>query len=301
MPERAADGDDQLADLERARIAERRRGQAGLVDLDDGQVGQGVDAVDRALQDAAVAELDLHRVAAFDDVAVGQDPAVAVVDDAGADAGLRDDPEIGVGRAGGRDADHGRADRRGDVDGRRRFIDGHGLVRPDGRAGATGRDGRRSIEGAGRVQGDDRAARGEDRRQERGRDDRARATALAATVRGRDRLGRHDRGRGQGGGLVPALRARCRRVRCATTRGVPRTAGSSGPRSAAGGGTATLAPRTGVGAGRLAGGRRRGAAVGRSCWRVISSGSDGSRWSWSWSSAVCIGTPGRLDRPVSGR
>ena len=69
-------------------------GRSVAVDLDDGEVGQRVDAVDRAGEDAAVLELDVELVAALDDVVVGEDPAVAVVDDAGADAGLGDDAEV---------------------------------------------------------------------------------------------------------------------------------------------------------------------------------------------------------------
>ena len=87
--ERAADRDDQLADLEGVGLAEGRGRQVRPVDLDDGEVGQGVDAVDGAGEDAAVLELDIELVAALDDVLVGQDPAVAVVDDAGADAASR--------------------------------------------------------------------------------------------------------------------------------------------------------------------------------------------------------------------
>ena len=48
VPEGAADGDRLLADLDRRRVADRGRRQAGRVDLDDGEVGQGVDAVDGA-------------------------------------------------------------------------------------------------------------------------------------------------------------------------------------------------------------------------------------------------------------
>ena len=66
---------DELADLERARVAERRGRQARAVDLDDREVGQGVDAVDRAVEHAAVVELDRQAVAALDDVAIGEDPA----------------------------------------------------------------------------------------------------------------------------------------------------------------------------------------------------------------------------------
>ena len=65
--------------------------EVGLVDLDDGEVGQRVDAVDAALELAAVLELDLVSWSrALDDVAVGEDPAVRVVDHAGADAGRGD-------------------------------------------------------------------------------------------------------------------------------------------------------------------------------------------------------------------
>ena len=77
------------------RLADRRRRQAGRVDLDDREVGERVDAVDRALELAAVLELDRQlrgdrRRRVCDDVAVGQDPAGGVVDHAGADAALGD-------------------------------------------------------------------------------------------------------------------------------------------------------------------------------------------------------------------
>ena len=38
---------DELADLERVGVAERGDRQVGRLDLDDGEVGEGVDAVDR--------------------------------------------------------------------------------------------------------------------------------------------------------------------------------------------------------------------------------------------------------------
>ena len=55
----------------------RAAGRSCGVDLDDRQVGQRVDAVDRAGQPPPVLELDgdLRRV--NDNVAIGQDPAVA--------------------------------------------------------------------------------------------------------------------------------------------------------------------------------------------------------------------------------
>ena len=57
-PERRADRDRELADPDVRRLADRRGRQAGDVDLDDREVGQRVDAVDRALELAAVLELD---------------------------------------------------------------------------------------------------------------------------------------------------------------------------------------------------------------------------------------------------
>ena len=59
--------------------------QFGRVDLDDRQVGQGVDAVDRAGHLAPVVQLDRHRGRVGDDVAVGQDPARGIEDDPRAD------------------------------------------------------------------------------------------------------------------------------------------------------------------------------------------------------------------------
>ena len=133
-PERAADRDDELADLERIGLADRGGRQPRGVDLDDRQVGEAVDAVDRARQHPAVLELDVELGPTLDDVMVGEDPAVRVEDDARADARLRDDAVAGVG--GARDLDlHDRgADLRGDRDRRRLLVDGDGL---DGRARST--------------------------------------------------------------------------------------------------------------------------------------------------------------------
>ena len=134
LAERAADGDRLLADLDRRRVADRGGRQAGLVDLDDGEVGEGVDAVDRGVEGAAVLEVDgqLRRVAG-DDVVVGEDEAVRVEDDARAGrrpgAGLAGG-RIGLGDALGDDRDDGRADRLDDVDDR-------GLRRGPGRPGVV--------------------------------------------------------------------------------------------------------------------------------------------------------------------
>ena len=148
------------------------RRQVGRLDLDDGEVGQGVDAVDGAGQDAAVLELDVELVAALDDVAVGQDPAVAVVDDARADAGLGDDAEVArVGRpvtvirttAGLTLAATSMvADDSSIVT---------GLTAPTFVPGPTTEAGSGPVERAGDAEREDGAAGGEDRRQQRCRDD----------------------------------------------------------------------------------------------------------------------------------
>jgi hypothetical protein len=59
------------------------------VDLDDGEVGELVDADDASLQDAAVVEGDLDLRGSVDDVVVGDDVAVRRDDDAAADAVLK--------------------------------------------------------------------------------------------------------------------------------------------------------------------------------------------------------------------
>ena len=72
-------------DLDRARVTDRRGRESGRVDLDDGEIGERVDAVDGGVERAPVLEVDgeLGGVAA-DDVMVRQDEPVRVEDDAGA-------------------------------------------------------------------------------------------------------------------------------------------------------------------------------------------------------------------------
>src|SRR4029453_15098465 len=82
-PERAPDRADQLAPLALGRAAQIGDWHVAGVDLDDREVRQRVDAVDAALEHPAIIELDRQAIAALDDVAVGEDPAVRVVDDAG--------------------------------------------------------------------------------------------------------------------------------------------------------------------------------------------------------------------------
>ena len=61
VPERRADRDRELADLDVRGLADRGRRQPGRVDLHDREVGEGVDAVDRARELATVLELDGQR------------------------------------------------------------------------------------------------------------------------------------------------------------------------------------------------------------------------------------------------
>ena len=117
-------------------------GRPVCVDLDDGEVGEGVDAVDRGVERAAVLERDrqLRRVA-LDDVVVGEDQAVRVEDHAAADrralAGLAG-RGIGGGDALGGDRDDGRADGLDDVDERAALAGGRLRGRAGWPAGPTG-------------------------------------------------------------------------------------------------------------------------------------------------------------------
>ena len=60
LAQRVAHGDGQLADLEGGRVAQLRGRQVGRVDLDEREVGVGVDAGDRAVEGPAVGEHDAH-------------------------------------------------------------------------------------------------------------------------------------------------------------------------------------------------------------------------------------------------
>ena len=87
-PERAADGDDLVADLDRARVAElkRRELRARGVDLDDGDVGGGIRADELCVVCRAVREFDRDRACAGDDMVVRDDVASAVDHEAGAES-----------------------------------------------------------------------------------------------------------------------------------------------------------------------------------------------------------------------
>ena len=62
LAQRVAHGDGQLAHLEGGRVAQLGGRQAGRVDLDEREVGVGVDAGHLAVEDLAVGEHDAHRV-----------------------------------------------------------------------------------------------------------------------------------------------------------------------------------------------------------------------------------------------
>ena len=207
------------------RVADRRGGQARLVDLDDGEVGEGVDAVDLGVEGPAVLEGDRQlRGVAGDDVVVGEDEAVRVEDDAAAhrDA-LAGHAGRGVGRgdALGGDRDHGRADVLDDVDeraalaGRRRGLGRRGRlpvlaglsgrgrlagagIHGDGRLGGLCRPrlaGVRGVVRAGRRDGRVGAARGDDSGADDGREQEGRPDAALGTRRGRCRGAVPGRGR----------------------------------------------------------------------------------------------------------
>ena len=85
---RVADRDDELPDLERGRVAERRGFGRGLVRAQHGEVGERVGADDPQRQLAAVGERAAHaRRGALDDVRRGEQEPVGRDHDAGAGAG----------------------------------------------------------------------------------------------------------------------------------------------------------------------------------------------------------------------
>ena len=148
-------------------------GRPGL-DLHDREVGEAVDTVDPARELAPVLEHDGEPVTAGDDMAVREDPAVRVEDDARSDARFGDREGVRRRRdlARGDDDDRG-PDLRGDVDHRRRFVDLERLDRV--RVRADRRPARRDarVQCPRRVEREERAGRGENRGDERGREDRA--------------------------------------------------------------------------------------------------------------------------------
>jgi hypothetical protein len=97
--ERVADREDDLAEPQLARVAERQRAQRGqrALELEDGEVRLGIGTDDLRLVIGAVVERDGDGVGALDDVRVGEDAAAGRDDDARAHA-LRH-PRIAVAEA----------------------------------------------------------------------------------------------------------------------------------------------------------------------------------------------------------
>ena len=104
-PERVADGDRELTDLELVGVADRRDGDVVVGDAHDGDVESRVAPEHGARHLAAVGEPDLDLRRGADDVRVGEDHPVAPDHGARPRAVVRDD-----------DADHGRRDLPRDAD-----------------------------------------------------------------------------------------------------------------------------------------------------------------------------------------
>ncbi len=105
----AADGEDELTDAGSLLADERERGEIGLVNFEQSEIGVFVLADEFGFEDAALADWhlsggvahgqgqgDANALCAFDDVGVGHDISVRVNDHAGADGMLADD-ERGLG------------------------------------------------------------------------------------------------------------------------------------------------------------------------------------------------------------
>ena len=88
--ERVADGDDPIADAHVARVVERHVREApAAAHAQHGDVGGFVGADEVGLEVAAVAGADGDFFGAFDDVMVGDDDAVLIDEEAGAERGRR--------------------------------------------------------------------------------------------------------------------------------------------------------------------------------------------------------------------
>ena len=219
--ERAADRDRRLADLDGRRVADRGGRQAGRLDLDDGEVGQGVDAVDRSRRTQRPSLRWTVRLDGSPSTTwwlVRMRPFASKID---AGAGCRC-PWARLGD----DRDDGRADGLGDVDDRA-LAAGRGRV-GDGRVDDRVRDPR--LVGAGGADGEVRPAGRQDGGADDGGEDEARADgALGARagVGGRRRGRRPRAGPGSGSrwGWRASRTARSR-SRWGSTRPVVMWAGS---------------------------------------------------------------------------
>ena len=105
-PERAAQREDRVSDVDGTRVGEAERGEqaGGRVDADDGEVGGRIGADELGVELDAVPEAHRDRRGACDDVLVRHDVTVAVVDEAGSlrsrlRAAARGDLDDGLRRA----------------------------------------------------------------------------------------------------------------------------------------------------------------------------------------------------------
>ena len=90
--ERGTQGQDELTDLERIGISESRRGQRfRMLDLDHGEVGAAIDAVDLTFEIQPVFERHRQRPNTAHDVGVGDNESGLVDDDPRAAAALLGD------------------------------------------------------------------------------------------------------------------------------------------------------------------------------------------------------------------
>ena len=89
--ERIADGEHDVANLERVGIGEfkERQALAPVLDAQHGEIGALILEHQRCLELALVGERDLHFVGAFDDVVVGDDQAGGIHQHAGAERALQ--------------------------------------------------------------------------------------------------------------------------------------------------------------------------------------------------------------------
>lgn len=86
--EGVADGEDDVTDAAGFGVAEGDDRWFIDTDLQDGEVGIRVGADEFGLGDATIGQGDLDFIGALDDVVIGQDIALWIDDDAGAEAGL---------------------------------------------------------------------------------------------------------------------------------------------------------------------------------------------------------------------
>ena len=94
--ERVADGDDELPDAQARESPSRAGDEVGRVDAHDREVGVRIVADELCREVAPVGQRDAERVGAVDDVAVGQDEAVAREEEAGARAGVAGSGGLGT-------------------------------------------------------------------------------------------------------------------------------------------------------------------------------------------------------------